>query len=38
MEDLIESLYTATIDGNAQLPKNWDGSQAQNMVNNRITN
>ena len=38
MEDLIESLYTATIDGKAQLPKNWDGSQAQNMVNNRITN
>ena len=38
LEDLIESLYTATIDGKAALPKWWEDSAAWDMVRTRIAN
>jgi len=35
LEDLIESLYDATIDWNASLPKNYTGSSVETLINDR---
>lgn len=35
LEDLIESLYDATMDWNASLPKNYTGSSVETLINNR---
>jgi hypothetical protein len=35
LEDLIESLYDATLDWNASLPKNYTGSSVETLINDR---